>query len=315
MNNTTEVKRKKQKKITSDHWMCRLQEYTFGIDAKSYYMGYCPFFWMTWVALICFPLVALIKLLSIPVSRVYDYGDDYLQNKKIVRRERVYSRVVIPSDTHMLCIALETHTDDYVNVYTIFRIAGNVTMARAHQYLNWFNDNPGWRKSYLPAAKRRIAEALAIANKDKERRAARVNRLFAITRTASLCGSFVFKLLIPVIILAIGALLYLLGAIVVMSVTLPGLIGVLGIVSGALAAIIFAYLVFDGTRTIADIILSRPRSEKLTAIAKMFVLVRRFFSVVFEFITDTVRNTYKAECPLIIWGDETGPIEKNTQPN
>jgi hypothetical protein len=64
--NTTEIERKKEKKLDRSHWMCRIQKFAFNIDASTFYMGYCPFFWMTWLALLVSPFVALFNFITIP---------------------------------------------------------------------------------------------------------------------------------------------------------------------------------------------------------------------------------------------------------
>ena len=83
--NTTVVEPKKEKKLDRNHWMCRLQKYVFNIDAEKTYFGFCPLFWMSWLALICLPSVFVAQKLLLPIFKVIAISSQLLFTSLLIR--------------------------------------------------------------------------------------------------------------------------------------------------------------------------------------------------------------------------------------
>jgi hypothetical protein len=307
--NTEEDIRKKEKKLDRNHWMCRVQKYTFGIDAPTFYMGYCPFFWMTWLALLLFPILALSRLTYAGFSRIIlplNVGVNKINTKIASNRE---STPLKPLDSMLIDIAMDykegEEFESLLNRYETSVLTWKVRTAL------WFRQNPDWRNTYLPAAIASVEEKLLkeeeLQRIKEKRRAARRK----LANQTSLCGKFLFKTLIPIIMafavyyVYLG-LIYVFSHISLLDVTRIFTIGAFMIAGYYIARILFSFF---------TIVIFNERTGDSVAVAinkftESLVKVNSGIGSMFEFLRDTVLFTYKAECPMIIWGEETGKIVK-----
>lgn len=300
--------RKKEKKIDRSHWMCKLQAFTFGIDAPTYYMGYCPFFWMTWVSLIALPFVLLFKLVTGPTVWLWDKFSTPYSEYKLAATLKLENTPVKPSYNAMLDIAEEFKKDKDIRFdYSLWIHARVINYKQV--YL-WLQENPNWRKIELPKAKEWLKVELERLQKEKERNLAKAKKLRKVNFFVASCGSLIFKIVIPICIAVVAAgvtwLLY--QAAIVPSlcdyITVVGIASVLGF------SYVLAKIVMDAFKIYFTYLDNNDKSFWLTSLLRWII---GGFVTVYEFISETVSMTYKQECPLIIWGEETGPIQKRTK--
>lgn len=312
--NTTEVERKKEKKLDRSHWMCCIQKYTFNIDAPTYYMGYCPFFWMTWAALLVFPFVALIKALSIPLAWTYNFATEPVIEYRTQSREALEATPLRPSFSQMLDIQYMNN----INAWDMW----NPEDSRFYSHTDckrielWISQNPDWRKEWLPKAKAWHTSIIENEMIAKRAAAARRNRLRRVNVAVSLCGSLFFKVAIPTVIgLGIAGVVYLLGSLA-LTVAWHNYLAALSILAFCGASFILVRILCDAVVTISNIRRAKMEANENHGpswISKIWFYTLDSISRIWEFVTDTITITYKQECPLIIWGEETGPIQKRNK--
>jgi hypothetical protein len=302
----TEDIRKKEKKLNREHWMCRVQMYTFGIDAPNYYMGYCPFFWMTWVSMIALPIVFLgktfVKLTSILIRPVTRYIDTRAKAREaeLIKTplEPTYSIIlnmyaVFEKEDCVYGVTIADYCRDYCRLGYTNILSERITL--------WFLQNPNWRDTHLEKAR---AERQRVEGEERERRKKREARNRKLSNVAGLCGRGLFKLLIPTMIIALGALAYT-GIIKLCSVVgLEDIVLVFSITGFIIAGFLACRILGDFLSTF---VFTEHTKDKISRICDG--LSNKICSVS-EFIIDTVALTYKAECPLIVWGEETGNITR-----
>lgn len=316
--NTTKVERKKEKKLNREHWMCRIQKFSFNIDAPTFYMGYCPFFWMTWLALLVSPIVAVFRIVTLPTLWAWNRVSAIFVEKREISRTKLREIPLEPSWLQML--NLEYMSPTGLSEFDIYYARISRERTDCARIALWLSQNPAWKKTHLPAAKakkKQIQEAEA-ARKAAARK--REKTLRKVNAGASLCGSFIFKILIPTAILAAVSVVFYGLYQAALAITLVGTLWVAYHVAFISAALMSFYLLFNFLTIVKDI-----RDSKKTIVAEdedspgvLFRTLSKIgecFANSFEFIRDTVYITYKQECPLIIWGTETGPIQKRNKNN
>lgn len=310
MDTTEENIRKKQKGIDKNHWMCKVQKFSFGIDAEKFYMGYCPFFWMTWVALIASPFIAVFHATHFVIGRpllfVFDKLFSTVKEKKIAYIEEKNNTPIVPS----YAILNEVKDFETFSPFDIYYLCDTInTMSEADRILLWFEQNPDWRETHLPTAVEAI-KRFKIAEKEKKKRtqerAAAIRKLIS---KVNFCGRFIAKVLIPVCIILAGVGLYWLAAKIIGVITLLGLVQSFTFLMFFGAIVMVVALVIDFCNCVKE---TRYRKWQDGVTPKQGIISKAFYKVlaVIGFIVETVEMTYKKECPLIIWGEETTPITK-----
>lgn len=309
---TTEVERKKQKKIDNNHWMCKIQKHVFNIDAPNYYMGYCPFFWMTWVAVICFPVVIPVRVVGGAIVKALTKLDE--SAGKSIQTYKTNKRI------HLETIPLEPTYSDLLNVDKYINMVEDITSNADALYnslsytrfdirrmLLWFEKHPDWRSVELVEAKKYL-EKVEERNRKARERAANIRR---ITNMVPVCGVAIFKCLIPILIIAIciafGWGIVLLAKMFTILMAVQVFIGII-LVSFAIVFIKTLYSFVD--IVVCDMMEKRTKPFWFT---KAVIWFAQSVGGVFTFLTETVKMSYKQECPLIIWGEETGKIEKRVK--
>jgi hypothetical protein len=185
---------------------------------------------------------------------------------------------------------------------------------RDERFRLWFLQNPNWRDTHLEKAR---AERQRVEGEERERRKKREARNRKLSNVAGLCGRGLFKLLIPTVIIALGALAYY-GIIKLCSVVeLADVVLVFSIIGFIVAGFLACRILGDFLSTF---VFTEPVKDKISRVlGRIFDdggicdgLTNKIRNVR-EFIIDTVALTYKAECPLILWGDETGNITRRNK--
>jgi hypothetical protein len=325
MNNTEDI-RKKEKKLNREHWMCRVQMYTFGIDAPNYYMGYCPFFWMTWVSLLVLPIVFLgktfVKLSSAPIKPVLRYADARSKTRAL----QLLNTPLEPTYNVILDVyAAFGKKDYYINEYDrkiTFENCGGYLFGghytRCERIRLWFLQNPNWRETHLEKARaerqKRAEEIEREEREANERRKRTEARNRKLSNVAGLCGRGLFKLLIPTLIIAGGVFGYYGLLKLCSTIRLEDVVLVFAITAGLVASFLAGRILLD---FLCTFVFTEPVKDKISRVLERTFGYRGIcYSVfhkiraVWNFAADTVALTYKAECPLILWGDETGNITR-----
>lgn len=325
MSNNEDI-RKKEKKLSREHWMCRVQKYTFGIDAPTYYMGYCPFFWMTWLSLLVLPIVFISKTFyrvsCVPIVPVLDY----LDKRADARKENLSKSPLEPGWEVIVDVFDKFGKKNKINIgdgevitlenCTHYLFAGN--RERAERIRLWFLQNPKWRETHLEAAKAKREAAIAQIKREeqeaREWRKRREMRSRKLASAASLCGKGLFKLLIPVVIIAAGIAGYYGIVKACTMITLHGTLGAFTFLCGFAAAVVAARIIWD---FLVTFVFTEPVKDFLAKVLEKILgdsgIIDGFFyriRNIWIFAKDTVALTYKAECPLILWGEETGNITR-----
>lgn len=310
--NTDDDLRKKEKKLDCSHWMCRVQKYTFGIDAPSFYSGYCPFFWMTWVCVLMSPFAFFWNVALKPIGRVLNKIGDDVVSRKEASTKRLLETPLQPSAADFLALERYYRHDKPDIDYSSNDVFHSLDRSSvdAIRIALWLNQNKDWRNTHLPAAHQWKIEM----NKRKEAANNRKHKIRKIGNVVSVCGSTVFKGLIPALIAALSYVAYLGIYWVCSVVTLNAFLIALGIVLAGLTVGLVTHVVFDVLHNIRMNRMSKPTEPKpVYEGPRWYEPIVDGISNGFAFIRDTVRMTYKKECPMIIWGDETGKIQKRAK--
>jgi len=298
--------RKKEKKLDRSHWMCRIQKYAFNIDAPSFYMGYCPFFWMTWVSVIVAPFILLYKLtIGLVVNWCMEANSKLVEKRSISRKE--LSKTPLKPSFKQLIELANWFRDDETSLKGVFSCLHYSTRFIDCERIEiWLNQNPDWRDTHLPAAREWAIEE----ERRKKLALERKQRVRKIGNVASTCGATVFKGIIPVGILVVGYFLYSAILFIVTHIKLQEFVGALAILLSIATLVGVIKLVMSFVMILLDRRNSKKPQYNESGPPEWFTSSIDGISNFYTFIRDTIRMTYKQECPMIIWGEETGKIEK-----
>lgn len=294
--------RKKQKKIDKNHWMCKIQKYVFNIDATTFYLGYCPFFWSTWCAVLAAPVVFLARLLAFaatPITSGFGKLHTTVTTKVADRNDKIESTPFQPP-WRILIRAEYYEYNGRVSTYDIYVMHEGYSRRMCKRMELWFDQNPNWKETHLPVA-------LKIQEELEDKRSN--SRMRKVSNTASLCGSIIFKCLIPLAIICGCGLLYLALhkiALIALTIHLTAWLFAGCVAIFTAAFFVGLHLVIDFISILKEFRATRKTEYKQGIFSKIFGAIGNAII----FLHDTVKMTYKQECPMIIWGDETAPIEK-----
>lgn len=329
--------KKKEKPLSPDDIRCRAIRYVFNIDPQTYFRGLCPLHWTGILAMGLSPVVYVGRKVGKLLDGVTNPLTPIIKNYEKTRVFSVEEKRKMPLQPPMnLIVELGNEIKKYnstekvqlSDILVSRALRGNNITTKAHRYAAWFKENPDWLDTYYVEAKQIIDEhkiAATAARKQKELREAKFRKL---TNQASSIGTIIFKILIPVIVVIVlfglwgfGVLLFGLIASLFAMVTLKGIISFLIALGGCL---VIAVALFFGIRTISAIItnfMDKRHDKKQSLDQDVSIdtgpsIFEKSWDVVclsFAFVLETIRMTYKAECPMIVWGDETKPIQKRNK--
>lgn len=290
--------RKKEKRLNRQHWMCKIQKFVFNIDAPSYYMGYCPFFWMTVLAMALFLPIFIGRNIFAGLFWFNDWISEKLHDKKQKKLVNLLNVPIRPSDSDLLRLF-----NKEISIERILRYCSSRSQEKRMQL--WFSQNPDWEKD-IDKIRERVEQAKINKEKEREREQKRAQRMSSLVGCASIFGKIFFKGGAALAIVLIAALVYFAIYNVIVMTTLAGLVLVGTIIVGALFCFFAGRIVGDGIISYVEY-----RSENNLCFSDS--LLGKFFTGIghaVEFVKDLISLTYTKECPLILWGEETGPITK-----
>jgi hypothetical protein len=310
---TSQVEPKKEKRIDRNHWMSRIQKFSFGIDAPTFYRGYCPFFWMTWAAVPAAPVVALAKIASVPLAWLWDQTTTPVIEYREVSRKTLLETPLQPSFVQFYRIQYLDEHDLTAPEFTYTGVTSSHIDAKRMEV--WFTQNPNWKVTHLPQALAQYDLYLAEEAKAAEAAKARTLRFRKVSNTMSLCGSVVFKWLIPLMILSAIGTVGVGVTKLIMTTSLASFLFAGSLLAFIGAGVTLIYLICSFIQIYREIGQARRQvvnTEPNWFWRTLIVFAEGFFNAC-SFLKETVQMTYKAECPMIIWGEETGPIEKRAK--
>lgn len=321
--------------------MCRIQKYSFGIDAPTFYTGYCPFFWMTWLALLASPFVLAWKILAHLAGLTWDNLESHLEareKRKAERNDQVPKPVRAVKPPPRIFEYMVEARDEY-NVHPdylskwVFEYCGlrGFWKWRRHAYQQWFEENPRetWEADYNAAAERLLKEQKEAREEYKRIQQARKDRAERLKRMAcraSVVGRGIARI---AVFLAIACILYWIIIGGIWATNNPGVLLAYTIKTAAfIAATITVSLIlfvigkwwreYDPSPLLESLGRFQSPAERTCKVIgwpfqtgwKALLATGRAISNAAVFLATTIKLTYKAECPMIVWGEENTPIQK-----
>lgn len=278
MNNTD---RKYCKQLNRNGWMARLQRFVWRSRTPDF-VGYCPFFWFTWLTLIVLPFYLLLLVIVMPFV-----GLKHLYNK-------IPKHPTRPSYEDLLAIydlVIEHGQEIVLHIDNV-------------KIQNWINATPDWWNCVLAAVAKRNRKITIVAKraaKDRSRLKWVANRLHYIIKPL-LWGGF-----------AVAA--YVLAKSLVWIIPI-----ILRWPWPKIGEIVFCVLILGISVCIAVVLimgiealwkLYRKKCPKCPDKIGFWYWLGSKLIIPFYFLWETIEVIYTRECPLIEWGDESKPIQRN----
>jgi MoaA/NifB/PqqE/SkfB family radical SAM enzyme len=304
-----EVKRKKKKPLNNQHWMARVQKFAFGIDCEKKYTGYCPFFWATWSAILLLPFILIGRGVFAVLEFVWkNTFTKFIEPKIEARRKRkdeADNSPLKPDDKDLIKIAKFVKENQFKesNIFEYFYFVYSYTQAT--RILNWFKENTNWLENELPSAKERYESLLAQLEEQRKQDSAREKKIEEIKeKISNFCKIFVKP---AIFVACVGAAFLIYKGIFWLYFNLQW-----KVIAQMVFDFVWNYSLYAVGAVVGIILLKKllgEYGEKYIAfpIFRVFEICGEAYS----FLKQTIVMTYKKECPLIIWGEETGPIQKN----
>lgn len=282
--------RKYRKRINPDHWMVKVQKFTWGSKTPDF-VGYCPFFWFTWFSLVLAPfkiigmiILAPLLLVGIAIQNLID---------------KMPSKVRKPTPTIMLHMA-EKWQENETSFLEWLERAEFFGTERA-----WIRATPDWRNCFLAVLlekESKDAKKAAANSRDKKRLQSLANKLHYIVRPMAWIiglgagGTFLFYAY-KFVVWAWPFLYW------------PKIGEVVLIIIVCITAIATFVSIIIG----AEYLWNKMRSgcPKDPNRKGFWATVGKCIAIPFSFILETIDAIYTRECPIIEWDEDTGPIEDN----
>ena len=278
-----ETERKYSKQVNENGWMRKFQVWCFG-DLVPHFVGYCPFFWFTWICVFISPLILFGKIFE-PVGRVF---------LKLVEVKRHQPKR--PNDGAIMAY------------YEAYCRGDQDDMACYQNVIDWIKITPNWEE----CAKLLIAKYKAAKERARRKKEAR-ERFKA--RFAKLIGNYGGYIVRPLLfVVSIVAAYYLWRGIVILisMITLSLLVWIGKILVGGLFACLVLSLLFRFVVMPAIEYYNRcPRGkEKPIKSTYFWRTIGEGIAAGATFCIDTVAMLYTRECPLIEWSDKDSSIKR-----
>lgn len=287
----TNVERKYRKQVNKNGWMARLQRFCFGKTAPQF-TGYCPFFWFTWFCLLFFPLIMAVRIVFLAVS----------VSRSLMRRFKS-TAARRPKDSLLLSFYqnyLEAVTNlgspvnamEWENRVNTEEVYGKV--------LDWIAQTPDWEN----CAKQVLLRHQQREEKKQQRQVVNAKRTLWLSKY----GGYVTKPLLAIIAIFISYWVVKMWLFVMPFITLHDLAVASGVLLAVLVAVTIIALIFEAIVRSVKWFRKCPKDPDRIGFWRK---IRNGFVVATDFIEETVGTIYTRECPLIEWGDESGPITRN----
>lgn len=278
-NNMNNTERKYRKPVNTNGWMRKLQKWTWG-DSTPNFVGYCPFFWFTWLSVLVMPITLIRKI----VAAIFHFIGSAIP-ERIRKVQRPREAVLALLYDHCLKMGVGRAYADW--------------LAEDDAVSEWLKATPDW----LNCAER--------AYRNQQRKAAHevvwAPRRNAFAQFMSRYAGYVVK---PVLWAAGLAGLYVLGRALfslIYNISLEVLIIMGQITAGVMVGTGFMYGVI---RVVAWFIMKRRcRCPKNPDKVTWYHRVGLGLDNALEFVCETIESTYIRECPLIQWDDHDEPIQ------
>lgn len=289
------TERKYRKRLNRNGWMAKIQRFTWGSKTPDF-MGYCPFFWFTWLSLIIAPfkllVIGLVIIVIVPFVGIYELWT------------RLPHRPTKPTYEKLLRIheyILEMGEEKFLE-YTEGDDIGR-----------WIEITPDWRNCVAAAVAirdRKEERVQASAKRDKRRLQWLANRLHYVIKpvaytTCAVAAFFAVRFIVRFIAWAwplinwpkVGQIVEIIG-IMLIEVVVSG-----AIVTGIVFSIEYLWKYY------------RRKCPKCPNKIGFWRKLGSYLAIPFSFLGETIDVIYTRECPLIEWGDDSGPIENTTSEN
>lgn len=318
-NNTNNINtnniRKYKKKVNKNGWKANIYRWTFSREPN--YVGYCPFFWITLFCVIVSPFSLVGKILEFIWKLICDLftpeKEESVKNPEYKWEKHKYKK---PCD--------EVIVDMYDRLQK-FETLAHYSWNNLLTPVWWAEQNPDWKEKYYPTAKINVDKKKAREIIKQNRKTRHKERMAIVVKYTS----YTMKPLVTIAILTAAFYIYkLIFAIVslikwkdvVVMLTYSGisLLVCLGIV---LAALLVSSVFVNTAKVVKykwDAIPTKPITlipdrewKSLTLINTVLTTILTGIFEGIEFVIETIKMTYKKECPLIEWSDEEAPIKRN----
>lgn len=311
MNN---IEPKKQKKINRDtYWMYKLLDFCWGKSHVPLFRGYCPLFHATWITIVLLPLVLVGKIFEFVGGIFWDL----IKNSSVseTKSEPQKTNIIKPADHFIERVFEEIlKRPDENESDIVWEIYYDSIMLQPER--EWFLNTPNW-KSFYPAIKERIIKAKKDEEKAKIRKAAlkvKIDTIISYT-------SWMVKPFFVISGIAAGIVLYKIMFFIVGKLAGLFTLNLLwtyaqaaGILFAAVLLIAFIAKIFQLIRAKLNSIPDSPKVQEIqqsSLFTKIISGLGNFISEGYGFLRDTIKMLYKKECPMIVYQEKNGPIEKN----
>jgi len=290
------TERKYRKQINKDGWMCSVQKWSFGKRTPTF-VGYCPFFWFTWLCIFISPLVL--------VGKFFEFLTNLVVSCWPVSSPQKAKKVERPRDRYIIAYYEKLNSNPKPSESELI----NFNSYMADDVRAWIAVTPNWED---------IAKSLIVkrdrAIEREEKKLQRQAKLQASIKKFAYLSGFIVKPILFLLALAVGYVVLRVSWLFIRQITWGVVIGCGELLGLSLAAAIVVSLLstlFGKVKLKWSSIPEKP-SKYEEDISEDCVANKILECVgnVFGFIKETVGMLYTRECPLIEWGEESKRIEK-----
>lgn len=278
-----EIERKYRKPVNANGWMRKLQRWAWG-KATPKFVGYCPFFWFTWLTLLLSPVVLVVKTVGFIFRFIGSAIPESLSTRK-------------PSDDLIV---------EFYAAYLRFGLEEIKEWAEFDDVYEWIVVTPDWENcaKAILAKRAKKAEKRAVAEPKQARWAKRLARYSGLIVKTFLSGAVIAVLYLSArpIWRGIIFLCHFFGSLSwsdLLWMAKVGGVAVL-IVCGLWALVGILARIIEGLR------ICPKCPDKIGLSYRLGLVVRSGV----EFFFETIAALYTRECPLIEWDDHNEPIQR-----
>lgn len=276
--------------------MAKTHRLCFGKSAP-HFIGYCPFFWFTWLCILLMPVLLPLRLVILIFSTIWG-----------VFGPGIRSMAMMPSDRQLVefyegYILSEGTPEEILQEYR-----SNAALSMLYEdVLDWIAVTPDW-ESYMPGAMARVEKAKQRQEQKKIRRA---KRAAILSKIANYSGYVIKPILIASLV--VGAYYVIRGLIYIIGV-IPLQIWLISVkvLIVVIIATTFCLLLLEITARVKHHLGYKP-SGFWASVGDGIMWMFHPVGLALEFIAETIAVIYTRHCPLIEWDDESGPIRENWQ--